>query len=482
MTKKNTLEDSHRNLFELPSPFDSFNERCEEACLYGEEFPLTDVVEFPMACPKCPEEYTPCNSCCYGGASSLKLKFFACPGTLSFAIDQLVDDCGDEYYDNVTVADNNNTLTSVHFVDCDCFDNATNLDDMDAVMDASTTCELYEEIPLDYDTMDVCLVATSRSTTMDDDDFVLDLSVPLPEIIGLQHDPYFDYIAGIDDPTILGTTVTYFDTTCLSSTAPHLAANPLFPGYGKFAATCPDTGFIDFEYTGVSPLPDAIDHFDGTPPATSFYYEFVDGTSVGFWPDDSDMMDQDDVFFLPNFATCACRDCNDNNSADPSQSPSVSPSLEASNAPTIMASAQPSLEASNGPSVMASAQPSLEASNEPSVMASAQPSVESSNKPSLFFSSEPSTASSSTPTSTASSQPSVESSNAPSTASSSTPTSTASSQPSVESSNEPSLLSSSTPTTAASSQPSSAPSPLNGGGTPSSELSISPTQESMEPR
>jgi hypothetical protein len=389
--KDMTLED--RALFELPSPFNSFNERCEDACLHGDEFPIADVVEpLPMACPKCPEAYTPCNSCCYGGASSLKLRFFACPGTLSFATpDQLVDDC-DDYSIDATASN----LTAVHFVDCECFANATGLSDIGAVIDASATCTLYEELPLDYNTMDmtvdyfeICLVATSRNNTMDD--FMLDLSVPLPEVIGLLHDPYFDNIAGIDDPTILGTTVTYFDTTCFPKVdgAHGNLAYPLFPGYGKFAATCPDFGFIDFGQTGITPLPDAIDHFDGIPPSTSFYYEFVDGTSVGFWPDDVQDMIDEDIFFLPNFATCACRDCDDDLSHAPSSSPTITsssaPTATSSNAPTVTSSSNPTIADSSAPSALSSASPSglpsVADSSAPTI--SAFPSKAPSNSPSL---------------------------------------------------------------------------------------------------
>jgi hypothetical protein len=332
-SSSSTFNWNARGLFELPMPFESFNEQCERFCANHHQLAVAQVVEhLPMACPKCLEAYTPCNSCCYGGASSLKLRFFGCPGNLTFALhNQLVDNCV------MSTSSSNDvlpSLTAVKFVDCECYDVITNLDDIDAALNASSSCLLYDSLPLSYDMMevtvhyfDICLVSASRTDITED--FILDLLAPLPDVVGIQHDPYFHSVAGIDDSIFVHTTVTYFDTTCdLKVKGPHGNLSfPLFPGYGKFATTCPDKGFIDFGHSDITPLPDAIDHFDGIPPPTSFYYMFMDGTSVGFWPADLKSMDDNDIWFLPNMAKCSCRDCGDDNET-PSTSPMGLPTAE----------------------------------------------------------------------------------------------------------------------------------------------------------
>ena len=137
--------------------------------------------------------------------------------------------------------------------------------------------------------------------------------------------------------------VTFFDTTCNEQVVDDQGrySYPLFAGFGKFAGTCDSEGFIDFETEGVPRMPDSIDHFDGNPPSTSFYYRFLDGTSVGFMPAD----DGDNIFFEPTFATCKCHDCSD--------VPIESPSGALSDAPTFVPDeTQPTYsptEFSNGP-------------------------------------------------------------------------------------------------------------------------------------
>ena len=84
-------------------------------------------------------------------------------------------------------------------------------------------------------------------------------------------------------------------------------------------------GFIDFEQDDTPRLPDVIKHFNGEPPSTSFFYEFIDGTSVGFWKDEQVNNNDDDtgLFFESTFATCKCRDCSES-------SPTSDPTFESS--------------------------------------------------------------------------------------------------------------------------------------------------------
>ena len=100
-------------------------------------------------------------------------------------------------------------------------------------------------------------------------------------------------------------------------------------------------GFIDFEQDDTPRLPDALDFYNGKPPSTSFFFEMVDGTSVGFWNDDDDT-----VFFKSTFATCKCRDCSE---FTPTFSPSASPTLETSASPSAKASS--SVSSTDGPIV-----------------------------------------------------------------------------------------------------------------------------------
>jgi hypothetical protein len=90
-------------------------------------------------------------------------------------------------------------------------------------------------------------------------------------------------------------------------------------------------GFVDFEQDDTPRLPDVIEHFNGKPPSTSFFYEFNDGTSVGFWKDEQvNSNDDDTVFFESTFATCKCRDCTKSSPTSDPTFESASPSTKAS--------------------------------------------------------------------------------------------------------------------------------------------------------
>ena len=86
-----------------------------------------------------------------------------------------------------------------------------------------------------FSSFDICLVSTTDSG----EHIVANFSQPLPDVIGLQYLP--NGSAPSDD------FVTFFETTCDENGGDALGnfAYPLFPGYGKFAGTCPDTGKFD---------------------------------------------------------------------------------------------------------------------------------------------------------------------------------------------------------------------------------------------
>ena len=91
-------------------------------------------------------------------------------------------------------------------------------------------------------------------------------------------------------------------------------------------------GFVDFEQDDTPRLPDVIKHFNGKPPSTSFFYEFIDGTSVGFWKDEQVNNNDDDtgLFFESTFATCKCRECSESSPTSDPTFESASPSAKAS--------------------------------------------------------------------------------------------------------------------------------------------------------
>jgi len=202
---------THRDLFELESPFVSNNKACRAEC-FGD---LTGTLP-PMLnlCPKCEEQYKGehCNSCCYGGASSLKIRWYGCAGEITFSsLEQSFQDCGLEDLDS----------ERVRFVDCECYD------EMVQTPGDSVDCELKRAVDLPVlpnfgHTYDICVV----SVQINEGSAVVDLAQPLPSVIGLVH-------ANDEDRN----STTYFDTTC-DQYDDNLFVLPIFPGYGKFANSC----------------------------------------------------------------------------------------------------------------------------------------------------------------------------------------------------------------------------------------------------
>jgi hypothetical protein len=369
----NNNHNKHRELFTLPSPFEFYNAACTASCqgVVVEEEEGNDHAHnrnpFLNACPKCPETYSPCNQCCFGGASSLKIRWHGCTGVLTLTTpEQASEDCGDSSSEAVEEVDDTESLleTTVRFVDCACLDTIVRTTTTGSSSSAGSTtrmgCGLFDSITLAPTILgeqasvffDICLVSVVPMEPQGggggSSSLVLDLSKPLPPVIGIEMVLHHNLESEEQDdgppmtttPTLL---TTYFDTTC--ATLPYRYAHPLFPGFGKFPHTCPDKGFIDLELEQhqLQPrLPHAVDHLNGRPPPHAFWFEFRDGTSTGFWPSNND--NNDDFLtnahsFHPTFATCACADCepltiSDSEDAASTTTPPLTPASNNNNTTT----------------------------------------------------------------------------------------------------------------------------------------------------
>ena len=434
----------------------------------------------------------------------MKLRFFGCPGYTSIVLDDVLADSGCD--DGTTSNKITPTInSSVSFVDCDCFDDATDV--FSSSFGDISSCALFDYEVLDHasshvaaSSFDLCLV----STTDHGNGYVANFSHPMPEIIGLEHLP--------NGNTPFCDSVTFFETTCDEIGVDSLGnfAFPLFPGYGKFAGTCPNngkpkamrichfaieksrlqfvlltfvmflrsqnptrfsnllTGFIDFENEN-SRLPEDI-VFLGRPPSTSFFYQFIDGTSVGFWPNVGNHGDamsvSDRSFFDPTFARCDCLDCNTIEGMMPSDLPSPAPTSDPMS-PTDGTPQQPdfgtydpSASFSDVPSRSPSITPSIESSGMYSTL---DPSSSSSYKPTVNPSFPPSEKTSEEPSSGPTKKMSINPSELPS----------ASYYPSIAPSDSPSV--SMTPSISPSTNPSEHPTE-----SPSIHSSLSPSENPSE--
>ena len=318
-SSKNTFHHSDserplsRDLLSLPRPFDYYNEACRDKCDGVEEHR-----PFLNACPKCPEKYSACNSCCYGGASSLKMRWHGCDGNLTLTTPlQAYSDC------NTDLPESNET--TARFIDCAC---------LDVISDPGIPkvgCGLYESIEMNHwissSFFDVCLVSVIQ---LSGDRIFHDLSSPLPEVIGIEYSSFENEHQ--TDTSQKNDSTTYFDTTCyVDGNAQVPYPYPIFPGYGKFPGTCPGEGFIDLEVDDAAPLPDKINHFYSSPPSEALWFEFLDGTSSGFWPESHEIADH----FNPKFSVCACNECQNGKSVAPIEtSTTVEPTFTPTMTPT----------------------------------------------------------------------------------------------------------------------------------------------------
>ena len=294
-----------RQLFDPRAPFDFYNDACESECQGNNA-----LVLFDNACPKCPDSYESqhCNHCCYNGASSLRLAWHGCPGTVSFASEQQKqDDCGLDDPEDRAATD------GIRFISCSCYETIHTPDTFDesACQPLSTTTTILSssvDITGSIDS-DICIVAVKE---LGGGAAVIDLSKPLPDVIGLVHSPLDETDETYTSPYWNDYPLrTYFDTTCSiidQDLAPYVL--PLFPGYGKIPNSCPNVGFIDLWDDDTPRLPDDLDHCDGEPLTEPFWYEFIDGTSTGFWPsEETGAEGGTQVSFDPTFAVCACNEC-----------------------------------------------------------------------------------------------------------------------------------------------------------------------------
>ena len=245
------------------------------------------------------------------------MRWHGCDGNLSLVTrDQGQDVCNTEFGSN---------STSARFVDCACLDIISN------PRLPRIGCGLSDSVAMNHGNsssfFDVCLVSVIE---LEKNRVFLDLSSPLPEVIGLKYSGHENEYQTDATWGPYGFT-TYFDTTCNAgddSLVPY--PYPLFPGYGKFPGTCSDEGFIDLKTNGATPLPDEIDHYQGSPPKDSFWFEFLDGTSSGFWPESPKRAHH----FNPKFSVCGCNECNDPMSATPVGTPTDRSNSDPTTAPT----------------------------------------------------------------------------------------------------------------------------------------------------
>ena len=184
----------------------------------------------------------------------MKLRFFGCPGTIEivsnvFEQKQILSEKNcDTDTDNDTNIDIDNNINSgsVYFVDCDCYDTAITITSSSSSSSSYgdiSSCPLYNIESLTYNSPDnsyfeICLVSAKRRPG---ERPVVDFSIPLPSVIGLEHIPYDDLASDEDDDS---SQVTFFDTTCNEQVIGNHGskAYPLGPGYGKFSGTCPNEG------------------------------------------------------------------------------------------------------------------------------------------------------------------------------------------------------------------------------------------------
>lgn len=310
---------SFRKTFEITNAFDHYSNTCESFC------GSADKILSPNVCPKCSERYSHCNHCCAFAASSLKIRWHgSCAGNLTIGkvedVDNVCQSLLLESHENSNIQTHE---SSAGFISCSCYKSYLDNGHMDDGCMVSNQTNIVKDEEL-------CVVALKSGD--------IDLSQSLPNPLILKHASKL-----VDElhPDRNEDLITAINTACGENEP------PLFPGYGKFANTCPNQGAIDLGYSEV-PLPHTIDYYPGEPPREIMWYEFIDGTSTGFWPlrtDDNTTTITDSTSgirrlpFDPTFATCSCTECptstpSKSPSKNPTTSPSKIPSMAPSNIPT----------------------------------------------------------------------------------------------------------------------------------------------------
>ncbi len=306
-------EVAHRSLWEYPKAFDFYNQNCE--CSGNSQDQQNAFYDNP--CPQCKDDFSHfhCNSCCAGGASSLKIKWHGCNSILSLTQENM-ERC--DISEDSKIA---NLSTRVKFIDCDCYDQVISLGTGDF-----SECSLFDSVEtfsddaqpndddIPFNPANVfCMVSTSIINRRNQ--VVVNLTQPLPDPLGLQQ-----YMNQNTTDTSTSIFHTFLDTSCeLLQGNDHI--HPIYPGFGKVPDSCPGNGFIDM----YDKMPESFDRYTGIPSAGIFWFQFLDGTSVSFSPSASDF--DDDINFDFTFSTCSCNQC-------PTEVPTLQPSASTTYPPT----------------------------------------------------------------------------------------------------------------------------------------------------
>lgn len=213
--------------------------------------------------------------------------------------------CSNSY--NKVMMEDSTSIENAAFIDCDCYDSLLKSGSVTSKQCAITEGQWYIKDSKSY--VDICIVSLDQAK-------MIDLTRPLPNPLLLQQD-----LTQEADNWNIFPLVTMFDTSC-EADANRDGALPLFPGYGKFANTCPNKGFIKLNGKNNLSLPTAIEYYSGTPPPEMFWFEFMDGTSTSFLSNSL----HTEQFFDPSFASCGCSDCPSNQPGQSKQSETATPS------------------------------------------------------------------------------------------------------------------------------------------------------------
>jgi hypothetical protein len=269
---------------------------------------------------------------CQGGASSLKLRWHGCGGlfTIPLSTDafnadtRCEEDGGDDGGAEESFSPRNE---KAKFIDCDCYASLLSglLNDGCALLDE------WNILPSDASFSDMCIVSTIQEN--DGGPWVPKLNVALPSTLLLHHSAPDVVQEDMNDSTADWNQfplITYLDTSCDTSRTSMEGSIPIYPGYGKFANTCPSQGLIDLMLSENSQmhLPHSLDGFYGQPPKEMFWFEFRDGTSTSFWPSGDETPSLvTSSYFNPSFSQCTCNEC-------PSEPPSSMPTIKPTTAVT----------------------------------------------------------------------------------------------------------------------------------------------------
>ena len=210
------------------------------------------------------------------------------------------------------------------FIDCSCYGSLLSglLNDGCALVD-----EWYVS-PSDAAFSDICILSAAQDN--DGGPWKPKLNVPLPSTLLIhQSTPNGQDMNELKPDWKQYPLITFLDTSCDASRNTTEGSIPIYPGYGKFANTCPSEGLIDLKPDDNQiHLPHSFNGFYGQPPIDMFWFEFLDGTSTSFWPSKEEMLFlSHSNFFSPPFSQCTCNEC-------PSETPSSIPTVKPTTAMT----------------------------------------------------------------------------------------------------------------------------------------------------